>query len=136
MHRRSSVKATAKSAVAAQNLRSGVLSADATTMRPPRDRIPPLEKGRRKHNWRYTPDAALSATTVVLERHRPGRGYRHILSKSDVERFIALLPDWDELSRGLEAIVLLAGNPEYQGWCGPDWIGICGWSVRWWSAPR
>ncbi len=91
-----------------------------------------MEKGRRKHNWRYTPEAALSATTVVFERHRPGRGYRHILSKPDVERFITLLPDWDELSAGLDAIVLLAGNPEYQGWYGPDWIGICAWDRALW----
>lgn len=106
----------------------------AITMRPRRDRLPPLEKGRKTHNWRYTPESALSATTVVLERQRPGKGYRHILSKSDIERFIALLPDWDELADGLEAIVLLAGNREYQGYYGPGWVGICAWERALWHA--
>lgn len=84
------------------------------------------------HNWRYTPESALSATTVVLERRRPGKGYRHILTKSDIERFIALLPDWDELADGLEAIVLLPGNRECQGYYEHGWIGICAWERPLW----
>lgn len=28
----------------------------------------------------------------------------------DVERFIELLPDWEELSRGLDAVVLAPGS--------------------------
>src|SRR5947207_13763624 len=78
----------------------------------PRKNAPRVKTGRRRHHFAPTPDVTvLAGTTVVFERRRPGKGYRHVLRKSDVERFIALLPDWDELSDGLDAIVLLPGDP-------------------------
>jgi hypothetical protein len=62
-----------------------------------------------------------------LERERPGAGYRHVLRKGDVERFITLLPDWDELSRDLDAIVLAAGDPDSMGWYGQGVVAVCAW---------
>jgi hypothetical protein len=76
----------------------------------------------------------LAGTNVIFERQRPGRGYRHVLRKADIERFIALLPDWEELSRGLEAIVLLPGQDDLEGLYGEGWIGICAWSRTLWHA--
>jgi hypothetical protein len=75
----------------------------------------------------------LSGTGVGFERRRAGKGYRHVLRKSDIERFIGLLPDWDEVSAGLDAIVLLPGHPENEGWCSVDgWIGIHAWERALW----
>jgi len=54
---------------------------------------------RRKNNWRHTPSCYNTAQeTPAIDRQRPGSGYRHVLLKQDVGRFIALLPDWPELS--------------------------------------
>lgn len=36
---------------------------------------------------------------TVIDRRRPGAGYRHLLRKGDVERFAGLPEDWGELSR-------------------------------------
>lgn len=68
----------------------------------------------------------------MFERQRPGKGFRHVLRKSDIERFIALLPDWDELSRGLDGIVLLPGDPEYEGICFETWVGVFAWDRDLW----
>ena len=52
--------------------------------------------------------------TLVIDRQRPGKGYRHLLLRRDIETFIGLLPDWPELSQGLNAIVLAPGGIQLQ----------------------
>jgi hypothetical protein len=42
----------------------------------------------------------------VLDRESPGRGFRHVLSKRDIQAFIDLIPGWDRYSERLERIVL------------------------------
>jgi len=72
----------------------------------------------------------------VIDRLRPGPGYRHVLLKRDVSRFIDLLPDWEELSRGLDAIVLVAGEEDCLGWHTPGLVAVCAWErglVREWT---
>ncbi|MDQ6779066.1 MAG: hypothetical protein M3256_25245 [Actinomycetota bacterium] len=95
-----------------------------------------VKKGRvgKTQNWRSTPGAeVLAGTDVVFERRRPGKGYRHVLNKTDIERFIALLPDWEEVSHGLEAIVLLPGRDDVEGVYVSPWVGIYAWSrALWW----
>ena len=56
-----------------------------------------------------------------------------MLRKSDVQRFIGLLPDWDELAQGLEGIVLMPGDPEYQGMCFETWVGVFAWPRELWQ---
>jgi hypothetical protein len=45
----------------------------------------------------------------VIDRESPGRGYRHVLTKRDLQAFLDLVPDWPSLSHRLERIVLAAG---------------------------
>ena len=81
-----------------------------------------------KNNWALTPDyRVVSQPRVVIDRQRPGTGYRHLLFKRDIERFIALLPDWQELSQGLNAIVLAPGYPNLFGWHRPGIVALCAW---------
>ena len=83
---------------------------------------------RRKNNWDQTPDYDITPQArVFIDRQRPGTGYRHLLLKRDVERFIALLPDWDELSRGLNAIVLAPGSPRLLGYYRDRVVSLCAW---------
>jgi hypothetical protein len=42
----------------------------------------------------------------VLDRESPGRGFRHVLSKRDVQAFIDIIPDWPRFSERLKRIVL------------------------------
>jgi hypothetical protein len=104
-------------------------------MTAPRKSEPTVKRGRfrKTENRRYTPGAeVLAGTSVAFERHRPGKGYRHVLRKSDLERFISLLPDWEELAVGLETIVLLEGRHDLEGIYGPGWIGLCAWTRALW----
>jgi hypothetical protein len=68
----------------------------------------------------------------VIDRQRPGEGCRHLLTKSDITEFIKLLPDWEELSKGLKAIVL-AETDDCYGWCDEGVIGICAWDRDLWQ---
>ena len=68
----------------------------------------------------------------VIDRQRPGKGYRHVLMQRDIETFIGLLPDWAELSRGLNAIVLAPGEYRSNGWHTPGVVGVCAWEADLW----
>ena len=46
----------------------------------------------------------------VLDHESPGRGFRHVLSKRDLQAFIGIIPDWGRLSERLERIVLSAAK--------------------------
>ncbi len=48
----------------------------------------------------------------VLDRESPGRGFRHVVTKRDVQTFIDLVPDWHRLSERLERIVLASGSED------------------------
>jgi hypothetical protein len=45
----------------------------------------------------------------------PGPGYRHVVTRELLERFLELVPDWSEISRGLELVVLTDGSTRYDG---------------------
>lgn len=42
----------------------------------------------------------------VLDRESPGRGFRHVVSKRDLQAFIDIIPYWQKFSQRLERIVL------------------------------
>lgn len=64
---------------------------------------------------------------IVIDVTRPGRGFRHVVRKHHVERFVELIPKWDQLSLGLDAIVLARGG-RLDGWySSAGVIGICAW---------
>lgn len=62
----------------------------------------------------------------AIDRERPGVGYRHLLRKADVTRFLALLPDWDELARGVDVILLAEGGGP-MGWYQHGVVAVCAW---------
>ena len=69
---------------------------------------------------------------LVIDRQRPGKGYRHLLLRRDIETFISLLPDWPELSRGLHAIVLAPGGGRCDGYYGRRVVHVCAWESDLW----
>lgn len=85
-------------------------------------------KVQRKNRWSRTPNCYNTPQPrPLVHRRKPGTGYRHLLRECDIERFIGLLPDWPELSRGLNAIVLGPGDPDTLGWHRPGVVEICAW---------
>jgi hypothetical protein len=51
----------------------------------------------------------------VLDRESPGREFRHVVSKRDVQGFIDIIPDWPRLSERLERIVLASPRDGLDG---------------------
>lgn len=88
----------------------------------------------RKNNWRRTPDYWNTPQVMpVIDRQAPGPRHRHVLFQRDVERFIALLPDWAELSRGLNAVVLSPKDSDCDGWYKPGVVALCAWPRGLWE---
>ena len=90
-------------------------------------------KVQKKNNPEWTANyCILAPVSLVIDRQRPGPGYRHVLMQRDVERFIRLLPDWAELSRGLNAIVLAPGERNTNGWHVSSVVAVCAWEQDLW----
>lgn len=86
-----------------------------------------------KNRWERSPNCFHPARSYPLvERHKPGFGYRHVLKIREVAEFIRLLPDWSELSQGLNAVVLAPGHPDYGGWHVPGVVAVCAWERELW----
>lgn len=91
----------------------------------------------KKHN--HTPTSTYWNTpqaVPVIDKERPGPGYRHYLGKRDVLHFIELLPDWPELSKGLDAVLLARRRRGAEAWYDVGVVGICAWDEDPWSVVR
>ena len=58
----------------------------------------------------------------------PQKGYRHLLKRGDLEQFVELIPDWDELANGLDYVVLARGS-DCMGYHLPGVVAICAWDA-------
>lgn len=85
-------------------------------------------KVQRKNRSAPTPNYYNTLQDVpVFDRRRPGVGFRHLLRKNHLLAFISILPDWAELSRCLDAVVLAPGDRYCDGWHTTGVVAICAW---------
>jgi hypothetical protein len=91
----------------------------------------------KKNNWRLDPGnyRAVPQSQIRLVRERPREGTRHLITIAQLRQFIELLPEWDEVAIGLDAIILDAAT-DCDGWYAPGGVAICAWDhdLWWWSA--
>jgi hypothetical protein len=79
---------------------------------------------------------AWTQSEIRLDRKRPGAGYRHVVTLRQLRDFLTLLPDWDEVARGLDAIVLDEGRDDAMGWYNDSVVALCAWPAEsglWWE---
>lgn len=71
----------------------------------------------RKNNHKLTSNYwNTEQDAVIIDSEKPGKGYKHFLKKRDVLQFIDLIPNWDKLSESLDAIVLVEGMDDCDGY--------------------
>ncbi len=90
----------------------------------------------KKQNW--TPDRgdyhARSQDGIRLDRRDPGPGYRHLITLEQLRSFLDLLPDWEDVAIGLDAIVLdTRTDQEVLGWHFPGVVAVCAWERDLWQ---
>ena len=111
---------------------SGRCRVDAGVM--PRKSAPGVPRGRvrKKANWRPDRgDYVLSSQDEIrLDRRDPGPGYRHVITISQLREFVGLLPGWDEIAGGLDAIVLDRGRDDAMGWYRDGVVYLCAWPAH------
>ena len=93
----------------------------------------------KKNSW--SPDTgdyyALPQSEIRIERTDPGRGYRHVVNVAQLRCFLGMLPDWEDLAIGLEAISIYRGNPDWLGLSNPGVVVITAWDRdMWWRVDR
>ena len=86
-------------------------------------------KTQRKNNWELTPNyLTVRPAKLLVEKLDPGRGYRHVVSRRDILKFVEIIPDWNVLARGLRAIFLAHGDWNAAGYyCSAGVIELCAW---------
>lgn len=100
-----------------------------------RKSAPEVKSGsvQKKNNWVLTPDYySHRQRDLVLDRKRPGKGFRHLLKQKDIVDFVGILPDWQQLSQGLDAIVLAPGRKYSYGYHTPGVVHIRAWAADFW----
>jgi len=91
-------------------------------------------KVQRKHRTDLSPNCFRTPRLFpVLERHKPGFGYRYVLKWKDVAAFLRLLPNWSELAQGLSAVVLAPGRQNCDGWHVPGVVAVYAWERELWQ---
>lgn len=93
---------------------------------------PKVRNGKVQHKNRHdeTPRYRGLRERPVIDRERAGYGCQHLMTKKQLFQFIELLPDWVELSRGLEVILLAQGNSGAMGWYRDGLVAICAWDSQ------
>lgn len=93
-------------------------------------------KGTRVKNGRVLPARKTAPTPnydntpqewPFIDRRKPGKGFRHVITVAQMRQFLELLPDWREISKGLNAIVLAEGEVDCMGWHRAGVVAICAW---------
>ena len=101
-----------------------------------RKSAPQVIKGKvqKKNHWGLSPDYYIAPLPhqIIVDRKRPGQGYKHVLNKSDIYKFLELLPDWDTLAVGLNAVVLAPGEYTTDGYHVPGVVHVCAWEAELW----
>ena len=70
----------------------------------------------RKNNWAQSPNMFYTyQNDILVERERAGKEFTHLLRKQDLYDFFELIPDWGELSKGLDGVFLGRGDVDYLG---------------------
>jgi hypothetical protein len=91
-------------------------------------------KVQKKNSWHTTHNYYDHTYPLpAVDRRRPGPGFRHLLTKEDIYKFIEILPDWPDLSVGLNAIVIDAGSHRRYGWHTPGVVHVCAWRAEMWE---
>jgi hypothetical protein len=92
-----------------------------------------LGKVQKKNLYRQTPNYYLTASSqLIIERRNPGRGCVHAVTEEDLRRFVSLLPEWSELSRGLNAILLAPFAEDADGYYVPGVLHLCAIEEDFW----
>lgn len=90
---------------------------------------PKVRNGKVQYKNRHEPTPRYRGLnkTPIIDRERAGYGYQHLISKKQLFQFIEIIPNWNELSKGLEVILLAAGNSEAMGWYNHGFIALSAW---------
>lgn len=71
---------------------------------------------------------------LLIRREFPGKGFRHFLTRKIVRSFVELLPQWTEITRGLDYILLARAEPGCDGWYDGRVVAICAWEQDCWRS--
>ncbi|UCF62668.1 MAG: hypothetical protein JSW33_08735 [bacterium] len=81
-----------------------------------------------KNRWEQSPNIYNAQFDVpFIDKEKPGRDYKHLLRKHEVAAFLELLPKWEQLSQGLNVILLASGEYDTLGWHENGIVAICAW---------
>jgi hypothetical protein len=73
---------------------------------------PKVRDGAVQKKHRHQPTTGLG---YVIDRKSPAKGCRHVLTKRDIRDLAVIIPNWAELSAGIESIILTRAGIDHVG---------------------
>lgn len=64
---------------------------------------------------------------IQIDIEKPGAGYKHFLKKRDIQKFLSILPHFEEIEKELDCILLAGGGNGADGWYDDGILAICAW---------
>ena len=93
-----------------------------------RKTAPGVKGGKVQRKNRGDDEPTIYSGPLTIRTEVPRWPNLHALREEDIHRFIEILPDWKELSRGLEEIVLADRyEKDVDGWYSPGTVALCAW---------
>ncbi len=98
----------------------------ARTVRRRSKTTPRVKDGRvQRKNHRDVSTGDGDSVRILVEV--PGLGYRHVVTREQIERFVQLIPDWPVISRGLDEIAFVDGSESRDGYYWDGSIEVTAW---------
>jgi hypothetical protein len=70
---------------------------------------------------------------LIVDKEESGYGYKHLLDKEEIMKFVEIIPEWEKLSEGLNVILLARGSDYSDGWHSRGKIAIRAWEKDLWK---
>lgn len=69
---------------------------------------------------------------LIIDKDEAGYGYKHLLDKQEILKFVEIIPEWEKLSEGLNIVLLAKGSNYSDGWHSKGKIAIRAWEKDLW----
>lgn len=94
----------------------------------------PTRSGKRYPSSKHSTDLPSADGELIIKREPPGKGFHHFLTRKHVSNFIRLLPQYPDIIKGIDYILLARGEHGCDGWYDGKVIAINAWEQDCWRS--
>ena len=94
----------------------------------------PTRSGKRFSRFKHSLTESSAEGEIIIRREFPGKGFHHFLTRTQISNFICMLPQYPDIIKGLDYILLARGECGCDGWYDGKVIAINAWEQGCWRS--